>query len=140
MSRISILAAAASLVLASSAFASALYPGQPSGFHHLVKPGSKAKSKGGTVAADGSIGLGTGYSVSHDGTGEYTIDVPAGYFKECPLILATPAGFTSEFPIINDYNYITCGGSGEVKMQIRIWGRKTGALQDNAFHFLMITP
>jgi len=79
--------------------------------------------------------------VSHDDTGEYTIDVPAGFFTStCPVILVTPAGQNGETPIPDDYNYITCGGNGEVKMQVRIRGRKDGALQDNAFHFYMSEP
>ena len=139
MFRISILAVAASLIMASSAFASALYPGQTLGSHHPVSPGKKAKSKGGIINSDGSIIEGTGYSVSHDGTGEYTIDVPADYFKDCPVILTAAAGVNGHAPIVNDYNYITCG-SGEVKMQIRIWSRTDGALQDNSFHFLMMDP
>ncbi len=138
MSRLSILALATSMVMASSAFASALYPDQ-TGLHHSVSPGKKAKSKGGIVASDGSIVAGTGYSVSHDGTGEFTLDVPAGYFTDCPVILVTPAGVDGHAPIVNDYNYITCG-NGEVKMQIRIWSRTDGTLQDNSFHFLMMDP
>jgi hypothetical protein len=137
VSRVSIVAIAASLVMATSAFASTLYP---SGVQDSATPGKHGKPKGGIVGADGSIVAGTGYSVSHDNTGQYTLDVPAGYFKDCPVVLATPAGYTSEFPIINDYDYITCGDLGEVKIQIRVWGRKTGAAQDNAFHFLMSEP
>jgi hypothetical protein len=43
--------------------------------------------------------------------------------------------------IPDDFNYITCGaGSGEVKMQVRIYSRTDGARQDNAFHFLIMAP
>ncbi|HEX4159511.1 MAG TPA: hypothetical protein VHY79_13640 [Rhizomicrobium sp.] len=139
MSRTSIVALTASLIMASPAFAAALYPDQPNGSHHSVTPGKKIKSKGGIVGGDGSIITGTGYSVSHDGTGEYTIDVPDGYFTDCPEILVTAAGNNGHAPIVNDYDYITCG-QGEVKMQIRIWSRTDGSAQDNAFHFLMIDP
>jgi hypothetical protein len=133
------IAAAAALIMASPAFASTLYPGKA--LQNLVPPGKNNKHKGGIVAADGSIVAGTGFSVSHDGTGKYTIDVPAGFFNStCPVVLVAPAGYTSEFPIMDDYDYITCGGAGEVKMQIRIWGRKDGAAQDNAFHFFMSEP
>jgi hypothetical protein len=119
----SIAVLAASLALASSALASA-----------SVEPGKG--SKAGIVAADGSIVLGTGFSVSHDGTGEYTIDVPT--FPDCPAILVTPAGVNGHAPIVNDYNYITCNtGGGEVKIQIRIYSRTDGSRQDNSFHFLM---
>jgi hypothetical protein len=139
MSRISILAVAASLVMASSAFASTVYPSHA--LQNPVPPGGKSKHKGGIVSATGSIVGGTGYSVSHDGTGEYTIDVPAGFFgSTCPVILVTPAGVASHAPIPDDFNYITCGGAGEVKMQIRIYSRTDGALEDNAFHFLMMVP
>jgi type 1 fimbria pilin len=139
MSRISIVAMAASLAMASPAFASALYPSQA--LQNPVPPGARSKHKGGIVSATGSIVGGTGYSVSHDGTGEYTIDVPAGFFgTTCPVILVTPAGQNGQTPIPDDFNYITCGGAGEVKMQIRIRGRQDGTLQDNAFHFLMMVP
>ena len=139
MSRISIVAMAASLAMASPVFASALYPGHA--LQNPVPPGARSKHKGGIVSATGSIVGGTGYSVSHDGTGEYTIDVPAGFFgSTCPVIMVTPAGIASHAPIPDDFNYITCGGAGEVKMQIRIYSRTDGALEDNAFHFLMMVP
>jgi hypothetical protein len=126
MSYKSIAVLAASLALASSALASA-----------SVEPGKG--SKGGTVAADGSIGLGKGYSVSHDGTGEYTIDVP--FFPTCPVVMVTPAGINGHLAIANDYNYITCNlAGGEVKIQIRLYARPDGSLEDNAFHFLMVKP
>ena len=127
--------------LASPALASTLYPGHQPALQDS-SPGGKNKHKGGIVGADGSIITGTGYSVSHDGTGEYTIDVPGGFFTTgCPVIMVTPAGANGETPIADDFDYITCGaGSGEVKMQIRIHGRKTGVLQDNAFHFLIMAP
>jgi hypothetical protein len=124
MSYKSIAVVVASLALASSALAS-----PPDSV-----PGKG--SKGGIVAADGSIVLGTGFSVSHDGTGEYTIDVP--FFPDCPVVLVTPAGTNGHAPIVNDYNYITCNtAGGEAKIQIRIYSRTDGSLQDNAFHFLM---
>ena len=139
MSRISIVAMAASLAMASPVFASALYPAHA--LQNPVPPGARSKHKGGIVSATGSIVGGTGYSVSHDGTGEYTIDVPAGFFgSTCPVIMVTPAGIASHAPIPDDFNYITCGGAGEVKMQIRIYSRTDGTLEDNAFHFLMMVP
>jgi hypothetical protein len=106
----------------------------------IASPALAAKTVAGIVNADGTINTGTGFSVSHDGVGQYTLDVPAGKFKKCPAILLTAWGYTSEFPIIEDYDYITCGNLAEVKMQIRVWGRKDGAAQDNAFHFVMIQP
>jgi len=126
--------------IALPAFASALYPSHA--LQNSPPPGGRSKHKGGIVAGDGSIVLGSGYSVSHDATGEYTVDVPGGFFTSgCPVILVTPAGQNGQTPIMDDFNYITCGaGSGEVKMQIRIRGRQDGALQDNAFHFLMMVP
>jgi len=139
MSRISIVAIAASLAMASPVFASALYPSHA--LQASVPPGGHSKHKGGIVAADGSIVTGSGFSVSHNGTGEYTLDVPGGFFTGCPVILVTPAGIASHAPIPDDFNYITCGaGSGEVKMQIRIYSRTDGSLEDNAFHFLMMAP
>jgi hypothetical protein len=125
----SIAVLAASLVLASSAIAAPSVPG-----HH-----KGAKSKGGIVASDGSIVEGTGFSVSHDGTGEYTLDVPGGYFKDCPVVLSSGAGVPTHAPVTNNYDYITCG-SGEVKIQIRIYSNSGSGPEDSAFHFLMIDP
>jgi type 1 fimbria pilin len=119
----------AALVFALTAFASA----------RIVLPddGKKPTFRAGIVTSSGSIVAGTGYSVSHDGTGEYTVDFPAGTFRSCPAITATPAGINAHLPIANVYNYITCGGAGEVKVQIRLYARNDGSLQDNAFHFVM---
>jgi len=142
MSRISMVAVLASLLMASSAVASNLYPSHAPGLQNSEPPGGRSKHKGGIVAADGSIITGSGFSVSHDGTGEYTIDVPGGYFTNgCPVIFVTPAGLNPHASIPNDFNYITCGaGSGEVKMQVRLYSRTDGSLQDNAFHFLIMAP
>jgi hypothetical protein len=125
----------ASLIFATSALASArliVVPdarfAQPDGKKHAVKAG--------IVAGDGSIVSGTGYSVSHDGTGEYTIDIPAGTFPGCPAIMVIGAGVNAHAPIADVYNYITCG-SGEVKAQIRMYSNSGSGLQDNAFHFVM---
>jgi len=95
-------------------------------------------AKAGAVGSGGQVAAGSGYSVSHDGTGAYTIEVPAGFFHGCPAVMVTPAGGNGDVPIANDYNYITCGNHGAVKIQIRIVGRSTGNLQDNAFHFVMV--
>ena len=104
------------------------------------QPDHKRKTaiKAGIVSSAGSIVSGTGYSVSHDGTGEYTLDVPAGFFANCPVINVLPAGLNGHLAIPDVYNYITCGNNGEVKMQVRFYERASGALQDNAFHFAMI--
>ena len=62
--------------------------------------------KAGIVNSSGSIVAGTGYSVSHDGTGEYTLDVPAGLFKNCPAIVASPAGLNGHLAIPDVYDYV----------------------------------
>jgi hypothetical protein len=127
-----ILALTMLLVVATSALASAFEP------QIRFQPDHKSATKAGVVGTTGSIVAGTGFSVSHDGTGEYTLDVPAGKFKNCPVVLVTPAGLNGHAPIPDDYDYSTCGNNGEVKIQIRIYSRTNGALQDNAFHFAMI--
>ena len=133
MSLRSILAAAASLVMISAASASAQghYPAHP--------PGKHKKSMGGIIAGDGSIVEGSGFSVSHDGTGEYTIDVPSGYFTDCPLVFAIGAGVPTHAAVMNDFNYINCG-SGEVKIQLRAYSNSGSGAEDSAFHFMMIDP
>ncbi|MFY9720283.1 MAG: hypothetical protein WAK16_11655 [Candidatus Cybelea sp.] len=138
-----LIALTASLVIATPGLASATLVTSPA---RLMQPAptfvqpdrhKKPAIKAGIVNSDGSIGAGTGYSVSHDGTGEYTLDVPGG-FKNCPAVLVTPSGINGHAPIANDYNYTACGGGGEVKIQIRVYSRTSGALQDNSFHFVMI--
>jgi hypothetical protein len=138
-----LVALTASLTIAASGLASArvVYPNQPfaNPYQAAVRPDRKGPAiKAGIVTSTGSIVAGTGYSVSHDGTGEYTLEVPAGHFKSCPVVIVTPAGLNGHAPIPDDYNYITCGGNGEVKIQIRINSRTSGSLQDNSFHFLMM--
>lgn len=129
----------AALVFGTTALASArvfTYPNQS-----LFQP-NHAKGPAilaGIVAGNGTIAGGTGFSVSHDATGEYTLDVPAGNkFKSCPVVVLTPAGVSGGIPIPDDYDYITCGNQGEVKIQVRIYSRTDGTHQDNAFHFAMI--
>ncbi|HEX4012324.1 MAG TPA: hypothetical protein VHX17_00385 [Candidatus Cybelea sp.] len=139
----SLIALTASVLLGSTAIALAR-PVAPARFYQpaetFAQPNHTKKTaiKAGIVNSNGSIVSGTGYSVSHDGAGEYTLDVPAGYFKECPAIDVLPAGLNGHLVIPDVYDYITCGNNGEVKMQIRLYERAGGALQDNAFHFAMI--
>ena len=59
--------------------------------HPLAGAAKKKPSLGGVIGLSGQIVDGTGFTVSHDGTGKYTIDIPSG-FKTCPVILVTPAG------------------------------------------------
>lgn len=138
----SLIVLTASAVLGSTALALAR-PAPPARFfapaQTFVQPNhTKTAMKAGIVNSAGSIVAGTGYSVSHDGTGEYTLQVPAGYFKGCPAFIVTPAGINGHVVIPDDWDYITCGNNGEVKMQIRLYERTSGALQDNAFHFIML--
>lgn len=132
----------ASLVIATSGLASARLITTPA---RVMQPAQtfaqpnhkKSAVKAGVVGSDGSIIAGSGFSVSHDGTGEYTLDVSAGYFKNCPVVMVTPAGVDGHAPIPNDYDYYTCGNNGEVKIQIRIYSATDGSLQDNSFQFVM---
>ncbi len=140
----SLIALTASVILGSTAMALAR-PVPPSrvfgAAQNVVQPdhGKKRTAmKAGIVNSSGSIVAGTGYSVSHDGTGEYTLDVPAGFFKNCPAIVASPAGLNGHLAIPDVYDYVTCGNNGEVKVQIREYEYNTGSLQDNAFHFIMM--
>ena len=133
MNNKSILALTAVMLLASSAVAAAFSPQVP--FHPDHK---KSAMKAGIVNTDGSIVSGTGYSVSHDGTGKYTIDIPAGQFKTCPANMVTPGGVNGHAPIADVYDYISCGNGNDVKFQVRIYSRTDGQLQDNAFGFVSV--
>jgi hypothetical protein len=139
----SLMALTASAILGSTAIGLARPVAPPPRFFQAdqtFQPDHKRKTpiKAGIVNSSGSIVAGTGYSVSHDGTGEYTLDVPAGFFKNCPAVTVTPSGLNGHLAIPDDYNYEACGNNGEVKLQIRLYERASGALQDNAFHFAMI--
>ena len=137
-----LIALTASLVIVTPGLASARLVAAPARVmqpaQNSVQPNHKKPAvKAGIVGSDGTIIAGSNFSVSHDGTGEYTLDVPAGYFKNCPVVMVTPAGVNGHAPIPDDYDYSTCGNNGEVKIQIRIYSRTDGSLQDNAFHFVM---
>jgi hypothetical protein len=96
-----------------------------------------AKTVGGIIAQDGSIVIGTGYSVSHDGTGEYTVTYPSGTFTHTPALTCNPSGIDSHLPICNIYSYTA--NNGGIKVQFRIYARPDGSLEDNSFHFLAAT-
>jgi hypothetical protein len=137
--RTKLIAATALLVIASTGLAPAqVFTHPAAGMNPAGSGAAKKVSLGGVVTATGQIVGGSGFTVSHDGTGKYTISVPSG-FKTCPVILVTPAGDNGDEPIANDFNYTTCG-NGAVKMQVQIYGRMSGALMDNSFHFLVIEP
>lgn len=133
MNNKSILSLTALLLVASSAVASAFSPQVSFQPDH-----KKGAIKAGIVNTDGSIVSGTGFAVSHDGTGEYTIDIPAGLFKTCPANMVTPGGVNGHAPIADVYDYISCGNGHDVKFQVRIYSRTNGALQDNAFGFVSV--
>jgi hypothetical protein len=139
----SLIALTASAILGSTAMGLARPVAPPRVFgpaQTFVQPDHKKKTaiKAGIVNSSGSIVSGTGYAVSHDGTGEYTLSVPAGFFDNCPAIVVTTSGLNGHLAIPNVYDYITCGNNGAVKAQIRLYERSGGSLQDNAFHFAMI--
>jgi hypothetical protein len=128
----SLISLTAALVFALSGFASA----------RIIMPNiddakKKPTAHAGIVSSTGSIVAGTGYAVSHDGTGEYTIDFPSGTFKTCPALMVTPSGINGHLVIANDFNYVTCGNGAEVRIQVRMYERTDGSLEDNSFHFVM---
>jgi hypothetical protein len=123
-----VLAAALVLLGSGAAFAAA-----PQGYQS-AQPDAKAKTKGGIVNTNGSIGYGSGFSVSHLGTGSYQIVFPNGTFKTCPVIALTGAGGNGDVPVMNLSNY-GCSNGG-LTIVVGIVSRTNGSLQDNAFHFV----
>lgn len=95
-----------------------------------------AKYAAGIVNTDGSVALGTGFSVSHDGTGEYTVTYRSGTFAHPPVFSCSPSGVVSDLPICNIWSYSE--GGGGVQVQFRIHSRVNGDLEDNSFHFTAI--
>jgi hypothetical protein len=91
----------------------------------------------GWVNRDGAIVVGTGFSVTHDATGEYTITYPAGSFKKPPVFSCIPAGINGSLAVCDLFTYV--GNSGGIAVQFRLFTRSSGAAQDNDFQFTEVT-
>jgi hypothetical protein len=92
----------------------------------------------GLVNHDGSINSGSGFTVSHDGTGKYTITFAAGVFPTHPPVMTcSPFGRGTGVPLCFVLGE-TWTGTGPTTFGIRIYNI-AGALQDNGFGFTEVT-
>jgi len=135
MNRLMMLAACAVLATTGIASATTHYTTPSYGVAQPDKVGVKVIA--GVVTGNGT-GYGSGFQVTHPSTGEYSIVINSGVFKQCPVISVTPAGGNTSPPLANLYSY-SCGASG-VSMTILIVGSTNGDLEDNSFHFTAIQP
>lgn len=87
---------------------------------------------GGVINADGTIGSGSGFSVTHPATGVYTVLWPANSFDSHVYFACTPA---SGLALCDIWSVVGNGG-GSVSVQFRLYSRSPGSAQDNAFVFV----
>ena len=93
----------------------------------------------GLINHDGSINAGSGFTVSHDGTGKYTITFAAGVFPtHAPAMTCSPFGRGPGVPLCFVYSELWQGDSGPTTFGIRIYNI-AGNLQDNGFGFTEVT-
>lgn len=84
----------------------------------------------GTVNANGTIALGSGYSVSHPSTGHYTITIPGSTYAQPPTVTVTP---WNSAPIVAVVPYILGQSSGATFNTTLYQGT---APVDSAFSFI----
>jgi hypothetical protein len=93
----------------------------------------------GIINRDGSINSGSGFTVTHDGTGKYTITFAAGVFPtHSPAMTCTPFGKDGGFPICFVLGESWNGSVAPTTFGIRLLDL-AGALQDNGFQFTEVT-
>jgi len=100
---------------------------------NAAKPDANTKAHAGIINTNGSVIAGTGFTVTHNATGMYTIVFPNNTFKACPAVNVTPAGGNGGIPIANVYGYGCSNGGATIVITIN--SIETSASQDNAFHF-----
>jgi hypothetical protein len=134
MKRLMMLAAVLAIAATGPAMAGTTYR-MPVYNNAGVQQDSNSQLKGGIIAGNGTIVYGKGFQVSHPQTGVYEISFNAGGFKRCPVISVLPAGGAG---VLSDLYYYSCNASGvliTVEME-----NYAGSLEDNAFHFMAVTP
>ena len=99
-----------------------------------VRPDSaKTATYAGYVNPNGTVAAGSGFAVSHTGTGTYSVSYPSTKFPGgYPAMTVTGWGINGAMPIVN-LSYTSCG-SGSCVFDIVITSN-TGAAQDNGFVF-----
>jgi hypothetical protein len=99
-----------------------------------------AKTVAGIVNPDGSVAAGSGFSVTRNAAGDYTITIPAGTFNGVvpPAITVTPWGLDGHFPAA-DIDNEGAAGDGSATIRILI-SSSVGATNnvDNGFEFIAI--
>jgi hypothetical protein len=96
------------------------------------------KTIAGAVTQTGGIAAGSGFTVTHDGPGAYTVSFPAGTFNgPVPLMTITPWGVDGQY-VAADVFFVGLPGNGAASFQIRMsdtLGTMTPV--DNGFQFIV---
>lgn len=91
------------------------------------------KTVRGIVALDGTISAGSGFSVTKNGTGDYTITFDPA-FAAVPSCVAINGDNSS-----GAFNHVTgSAAAASVRLQARV--ASTGVLTDMSFHFIAVGP
>ena len=115
----------------------------PMGLQGQTGPaGPGVKTIGGTIASDGTVRNGSGFTSSRTGTGAYTISFPAGTWTvnatTVPTLTVTPLGINGAVvvPIVASENALS-DGSATLTIDL---SSTAGSLtpHDNAFKFIAV--
>jgi hypothetical protein len=92
----------------------------------------------GAVGSNGSVTYGTGFTVSHTGTGTYVVTYPASIgFQSLPVVTVTPWG-VQHFPVAATISSLGGNNGGfQFTVQLNTINGKS-KLQDNSFLFTLI--
>lgn len=116
----------------------------PQGIQGQTGPaGPGVKTIGGTVASDGTVRNGSGFTSSRTGTGTYTVSFPAGTWTvnatTVPTLTVTPLGANGGVvvvPIVGSENALSDGSATFTIALSSTVGSLT--LHDNAFKFIAV--
>ena len=102
----------------------------------VIPDASKTATYAGYVNTNGSIAAGTGFSVTHTGTGTYTVTYPSAKFPGgYPAMTLSGWGINGSNPIVN-LIFTSCG-SGSCVFDI-VTTSSAGVAQDNGFVFTIV--
>jgi hypothetical protein len=104
----------------------------------LAAQAKAIKFTSGLVGADGSLIAGGDFLVLHNGTGDYTLVFGKGAFKNVPVVTCTAASINSLLAICNIASDLY-SGDGSATVEIKLYSRSEGKLEDNAFAFTEVT-
>jgi len=119
-------------ILAAATLASSALPASAV----VIRENRGLAPRAGYVNSNGTIAFGTGFTVSHTGTGQYTITYPQSDFTYFPAMGVTAFGLNGGLPIAN-LNGVSCG-NGKCKFMVGLYNSSNGSAMDNGFDFVII--